>query len=394
MASLDKHKKGGWRIRFIVNDKRYDFYPGKKLTKRQANEVCLHVAKLERSVNFGVEVDAKTVLWVQGISEKHLANLKKKGLIATDEMTNPKKVWTLNQLIEFYKESLEGRKPGSVKKWQTVFNHLDNCGFGETLLSDLTEYDAKLFVKYLVDRGGICEFTRNRYSGFAKQMLEDAVELRLIPINPFRKLVTTAPDPNDDRQVEISTEASLAILNACPDWEWRLIFGLMRWGGLRCPSELKIKWSEVLQDRFLVHSPKTEHRAGKENRWTPMFKELEPLFQEAYDMANDGAVYVLGQRRNSGHKALTDQYLKILMKAGVSVYPKPFTNLRSSRVTELTRSGLPPHLESAWFGHSEKVARKNYIQTNDADFAQWSAMVPHATGLVPQKVPQTVAANQ
>ena len=173
-----------------------------------------------------------------------------------------------------------------------------------------------------------------------------------------------------------------------------MIFGLMRWGGLRCPSELKIKWSGVQEDRFLVYSPKTEHRTGKDKRWVPMFPELEPLFQEAYEMANEGAVYVLGQRRNTGHKVLTDQYLKILMNAGVSVYPKLFTNLRSSRVTELVRLGLPPHLESQWLGHTEKVARKNYLQTNDADFAQWSAMVPHATGLVPQKVPQTVAANQ
>jgi len=80
--------------------------------------------------------------------------------------------------------------------------------------------------------------------------------------------------------------------------------------------------------------------------------------------------------------------------AGISVYPKLFTNLRSSRATELVRLGLPPHLESQWLGHTEKVARKNYLQTNDADFAQWSATVPQATGLVPQKVPQTVAANQ
>ena len=39
---------------------------------------------------------------------------------------------------------------------------------------------------------------------------------------------------------------ALAILEACPDQEWRTLFALVRYGGLRCPSEvLKLKWSDI-----------------------------------------------------------------------------------------------------------------------------------------------------
>jgi integrase len=394
MATFDKHKTAGWRIRYFVDSERHDFYPGKKLTKRQASEVWGHISNLEDSVNLGVEVGAKTVDWTKSISEKKLNQLKKTGLIVTDEMTNRKKAWTFDQFIGFYEEKLKERKDASKKKWKTVFNHLRDCGFGEKLLSGITEYDATLFVSHLKKNGG-AEYTIRRYSGFAKQLLGFAVADRVISINPFRELKTTATKPDESRKFEVTTESSLEILKACPDWEWSLIFGLMRWGGLRCPSELKIKWADVLWDknRFCVYSPKTEHHEGLKFRWVPMFKELKPLFDEAFERAADGSEFVLGQRRHTGHKVLTDQYLKILNQAGVSAYPKLFTNLRATRATELVRAGLPAHLESKWFGHTEKVARVNYLQTNDADFDRWSDLVPNGTKEVPHSVPQTCADN-
>src|SRR6266849_6310224 len=52
--------------------------------------------------------------------------------------------------------------------------------------------------------------------------------------------------------------------------EWRLIFALARFGGLRCPSEfVPLKWEHVdwARNRFWVTSPKTERHQGHEGRW-------------------------------------------------------------------------------------------------------------------------------
>jgi integrase len=170
----------------------------------------------------------------------------------------------------------------------------------------------------------------------------------------------------------------------------------MRWSGIRCPSELKIKISEVLWDKskMLIHSPKTAHHEGRESRWIPIFQEVAPLLEEAIDHARDGAVYVLGSRRNSPHTTLARQYGNILRLAGVAPYGKPFVNLRSSRETDLANAGVPWHLIQMWMGHSEKVSRDHYMQVLDGNFTHWSSVVPKETEVVPQLVPQTVAANQ
>ena len=63
---------------------------------------------------------------------------------------------------------------------------------------------------------------------------------------------------------------------------------LCRIGGLRCPSELlPLTWGDVdwENNRLTVHSPKTEHHAGGESRVIPIFPELLPHLEEAYDQA-------------------------------------------------------------------------------------------------------------
>ena len=64
-----------------------------------------------------------------------------------------------------------------------------------------------------------------------------------------------------------------------PDAEWRLIFALCRFGGLRCPSELLcLEGSDVLwdRDRIRIHSPKKEADEQGGDRFIPIFPELRP----------------------------------------------------------------------------------------------------------------------
>ena len=54
---------------------------------------------------------------------------------------------------------------------------------------------------------------------------------------------------------------------------------LVRYGGLRCPSEvlhLRWEWVDLAEGRFTVFSPKTERFNGKRFRSVPIFPELAP----------------------------------------------------------------------------------------------------------------------
>jgi integrase len=82
----------------------------------------------------------------------------------------------------------------------------------------------------------------------------------------------------------VTREVAEKVLNQCPDVQWKLLFALSRYGGLRCPSEhLALKWSDVDFDRRRIRVPscKTEHIEGGDCRFIPMFPELEPLLTAA-----------------------------------------------------------------------------------------------------------------
>lgn len=139
--------------------------------------------------------------------------------------------------------------------------------------------------------------------------------------------------PNPARFYYVTQEIALKVLEACPDAQWRLIFGL---GGLRCPSEvLRLTWQDVdfENDRLTVHAIKTEHHADSGIRTVPMFPELRQLFQDAFDNARDGDTYCITRYRDGAN--LSVQTRLIVKQAGLDPCPKIFVNLRSTRETEL-----------------------------------------------------------
>ena len=90
-----------------------------------------------------------------------------------------------------------------------------------------------------------------------------------------------------------------------------------------------------------VHSPKTEHHSGGESRIVPIFAELRPHLIEASEKAADGAEFVVAKYRERSN--LRTRFVKIIRRAGLKSWPKPFRNLRSSRQTELAET-FPAHV--------------------------------------------------
>ena len=191
---------------------------------------------------------------------------------------------------------------------------------------------------------------------------------KLIIENPFADL-PSAVKGNASRYHFVTRDDADKVLAACPDAQYRLLFALSRFGGLRCPSEhLGLRWGDIDWDRnrMTVRSPKTEHHEGKESREVPLFPELRPFLADVFDAAEDGTEFVITVCR-SGKKNFRTRMEKIIKRAGVKPWPKLFQNLRSSRQTELEDS-FPPHVVCAWMGNSEAVARRHYLQVTDDHF--------------------------
>ena len=135
--------------------------------------------------------------------------------------------------------------------------------------------------------------------------------------------------------------------------------------------------------RITVTSPKTEHHAGGESRVIPIFPELRPYLEEAWEQAEPGTEWVLTRYRNTNVNLRT-QLLRIIRRAGLTPWPKLFQNLRSTRQTELEES-YPSHVVCAWLGNSESVARKHYLQVTDDHYQRAGGDVAEADSKAPQK---------
>ena len=203
----------------------------------------------------------------------------------------------------------------------------------------------------------------------ARQFFRAAVDDKLIDDNPFAKAGSATVKGNRSQDYFVSRSEADAVLDACPDLQWRLLFALCRYGGLRCPSEyLRLRWDDIDWEcgRMILHSPKTEHHNGGECRIVPIFPELRPLLEAAFDEARDGTQYVIHRYRNKNSNLRT-QLLKIIKRAGLKPWPKLFHNLRASRQTELAEH-FPSHVVCEWIGNSKAIAHEHYLQVTEAHY--------------------------
>jgi len=188
--------------------------------------------------------------------------------------------------------------------------------------------------------------------------------------NPFAGM-TAAVQANRQRDFFVSREQAAKVLDACPDHEWRLLFALARFGGLRTPSEpLRLRWQDVdwACGKMTVSSPKTEHHPGHAQRLVPLFPELVPFLRENFEQAQVGAEYCITRYRNAASNLRT-QLHRIIRRAGFEPWPKLWQNLRATRETELAET-FPVHVASAWLGNTVQVASKHYLQVTDDHFQQ------------------------
>src|SRR5262249_173985 len=161
---------------------------------------------------------------------------------------------------------------------------------------------------------------------------------KLIGSNPFADLKSTVR-ANPDKFYFVTRAEADAILKACPDNQWKLLFALSRYGGLRCPSEhLGLLWGDVHWDtgRITVRSPKTEHHEGKAERIIPLFPELVPHLQAVLDdLLQDfdpkekrlSEQPVITRYRDTNANLRT-QLHRIIKKAKLTPWQKLFQNLR------------------------------------------------------------------
>ncbi len=388
MASLNRLKARGeggkptWRIQFYDGrGVRRTIYLG-SLPKKAAETWLHRVEQLNACLVAGVALDTDLAAWVGALPDVSHEKLVQVGLVETRAETE-ETVVTLSRLTTTFIERSSG-KPATIKGFQQTLDSLLAFFGAESPVRSITAEGADAWRVWVVkDRDGSGRRKKKRTTddnrlspptvakrvSVAKQVFRSAVRWGWIEKSPFDAL-KPGSQANPSRAFYVPLETIVEVLDACPGLEWRLVVGLARFAALRCPTEVgALTWADVnwAKGRLTVRATKTEHHgADHAVRIVPICPELRDLLAEAFAVADPGATTIVPMAARA-QVNLGTQMKRIIQKAGHTVWPRVFQNLRASCATDWVER-YPSHVVAKWLGHSPKVAAQHYLMSKDRHF--------------------------
>ena len=227
MASITRESNGRRTIQFIGPDgKRRSLRLG-KVSQHMAERFRVKVEALAAVSMTGAPLERETAEWVASRDARLIDKLARVGLVPKREAAG-----TVT-LGAFLTEYITGRE----SKRNTVLNMnraaaLLKEHFGDDLpLAEVTPRMATAWRDWMrapkPSGKGLGVNSARRHVGRARQFFAAAVRRKLIPDNPFAEL-TSSLVANRTRDHFITRDEAQAVLDACPNAEWRLLFALSR----------------------------------------------------------------------------------------------------------------------------------------------------------------------
>jgi len=373
MASIITRANGTKYIQATINRRRCSVWLG-EVSQRNAERFRDKIEELVKVRSLGLPIPQDVAAWASKVSDEVASRLAELKLI---EPRVPVAVVTVGEFLTGYLARRDDDvKDGTLTFYGHTVRNLTEFFGSDRRLDDINSGDADDFRRHLQKTEKLSAATVVRRCTLARTFFKDAIRRKLIDSNPFDG-VGKGSTANPERQRFIDQATIAKVIDACPNAEWRLLVALSRFAGLRVPSEpLLLRWQDIdlAAGRMLIHSPKTEHHAGKATRMVPIFPELRPYLEDAQELAPVGAEFVLQSLRKPGAATgdwrsvnFGTMFGKIIKRAGLVAWPRAWHNLRSSCQTELTEM-FPSHVVTAWLGNSERIAEKHYLQVLDTHF--------------------------
>lgn len=362
MASLNRRKSGEWVVKYYdENGDNRTLYLG-QMQKRSAEEIYRHAERLVESKRANVALPPETAAWVGGIDQRLRAKLERLRLI------RPGAGRRRMPLAEFTDAYIEGKRPDSSPLTIRNLRQTEKkllAFFGRTRdIGEISGDDAVAFRNNLIKVGGLAPNAVSTHCRKSKQFFAAAVERGHVAVNPFGKMPDLQETRNEARHRFMTPEQAARVLEACPNAEWRAVFSLARFGGMRPVEILGLCWEEIHWDKNMIRLRGAKGRYGRGGRMrnVPLFPELRTALREVLAGRPKAAGRVVLGYEPTGSTGLGIQMGRIIARAGIADWVRPFLNLRSTRSTELARRGIPINDFCRWLGHTPKVALEFYAQ--------------------------------
>jgi integrase len=363
MASVSRDANGKKRILFVDGEGERRAIRLGKVSVKIAESVKVKIEALIASQITGTPIDAELAAWLRDLPDTMYERLARVELVEPREKAAEV---TLDDLLKRFEENA-AVKPATRAAYRQTTGSLREHLDADTPVRSIKPADADRWREAITD-SKLAPATIAKRVHVAKSVFKKAIRWGMIDTNPFADL-KAGSQSNPDKAFYVTIESIEAILEACPDDQWRAVVAISRFAGLRCPSEVsKLKWGDVNWEkgRLTVRSPKTEGHEGHAVRVVPITPELRPVLLSLFAQAEEGSEAVVPMFSSSGANLRTT-LTKIIERAGVKPWPRLFQNMRASCATDWVER-FPAHVVAGWLGHSPLIAARHYLQTRDAHF--------------------------
>lgn len=360
MATITEIKRKNGRvahsIRFTRNGRRRVLTMESTYKRADVEEVASAIDDVLTAEKLGESVKRRTKVFFENAPPAILEKLIAVGVVAA------RRHLTFGEVLLRYMERIqETSKPNTVSTYNTLVRVFAECIDVDVAVNLIGDEEVATAVDYF--RSQYSPLTAKLYVAQARTIWNWFIREGYCETNVWKN-VRLHGQKIQGRDFEIPEEWTPHILNACPNQQWRVLYVLWRYGGLRRNEPLSLTWSDVNWERrrLCVHCTKTERFEGRDTRIIPLFPEIERELSDLFDMEAEGRLITISGR------SLNNIFARIVARAGYKPWPRLFQNLRATRENELIERGLPAHVVGEWLGHSANIQQKHYLRVLDSYF--------------------------
>jgi len=383
VASICKEKNGTKRIAFVDLEGRHRSLRLGQCSLKVAETTRTRVEQLLQDRRFGVPHSSAIAEWLN-----QLPSSMHERLVKLDLVDGRTKAMTLTELIDrFYKTQMV--KPATLAAYKQCTDSLLKALGKDTPIDKISPADADAWRSAIAKGGRVRErkgprslagATVAKRVNIAKAIFSKAKAWKLVPDSPFSHL-KSGSQVNPARSWYVSVQDTHKLLAACPDAQWRVVVGLARFAGLRCPSEVReLRWADVdwNSKKLNVRSPKTAAMPNHAVRSVPVSPALQPLIWKLRQQAPLDQEHIVPMVQDPAYNLRT-RFQAIVRRAGLQPWPRLFHNLRASCTTDFAQT-LPQHEAARFLGQSPVIAASHYLQPRDHNFRAVTGEGPWDTG--------------
>lgn len=297
---------------------------------------------------------------------------------------------TVAQLAEEYLSSRRGLKESTLRQYRDIIDGRIVPALGKTAVQDLTPRDINAFYARLEETpaltrrsktGKLSGTTRLKYHTMLHAMLEFAVRMGMIAVNPCDQVDPPRKDTGETRFYELEEAGRLLrALDKLDDPQWRLFYYMALYTGLRPGELIALDWTDIRGNVLHVASsavyvkgqgtkrsdrPKTDKSVRSIDLPPTIMTQLNAhrRAQLAYRLPfgaswpEPNAVFTTDDGRRMCISTPTHKFQKIIKSNGLP--PITLYGMRHTVATTLIAQGVSARDVAARLGHAQTSTTLN-----------------------------------